>query len=137
MIIEPAGARLAAERATAENLAEIEAALKGMETAVEDSASSVESDLQFHLAILEATHNKFMRPFGALIQEALRASFKLTNRDGLAFEKSLRRHRNVFEAIRERNPQAAEAAMRIVLNYTSEDIERSMSKKAAKKPKKR
>jgi len=137
LIIEPAGARLAAERATAENLAAIEIALKGMETAVEDSASSVESDLQFHLAILEATHNTFMRPFGALIQEALRASFKLTNRDRSAFEKSLRRHRDVFEAIRSRDTDAAEAAMRVVLNFTSEDIERSVPKKAAKKLKKR
>jgi DNA-binding FadR family transcriptional regulator len=137
MIIEPAGARLAAERATEENLAEIEVALKGMETAVEDSASSVESDLQFHLAILEATHNTFMRPFGALIQEALRASFKLTNRDREAFEKSLRRHRDVFEAIRDRDAAAAEAAMRVVLNFTSEDIGRSMPKKLATKAKKR
>jgi DNA-binding FadR family transcriptional regulator len=137
LIIEPAGARLAAERATAENLGEIEVALKGMETAVEDSVSSVESDLQFHLAILEATHNTFMRPFGALIQEALRASFKLTNRDRLAFEKSLRRHRDVFEAIRDRDAEAAEVAMRLVLNFTSEDIGRSMPKKLATKSKKR
>jgi len=137
LIIEPAGARLAAKRATAQNLTEIEAALKGMETAVEDSASSVESDLQFHLAILEATHNTFMRPFGALIQEALRASFKLTNRDRAAFEKSLRRHRDVFEAIRDKIPEAAEAAMRIVLNCTSEDIERSLPKKSAGKQKRR
>jgi DNA-binding FadR family transcriptional regulator len=132
LIIEPAGARLAAQRATAENLAEIEDALKRMETAVEDSASSVESDLQFHLAILEATHNIFMRPFGALIQEALRASFKLTNDDRPAFERSLLRHRAVFEAIRDNDPEAAEAAMQIVLSRTSEDIERSLPKKAAK-----
>jgi DNA-binding FadR family transcriptional regulator len=137
LIIEPAGARLAAQRATAENLAGIEMALKGMETGVADSASSVESDLQFHLAILEATHNTFMRPFGALIQEALRASFKLTNRDRPAFERSLRRHRDVFEAIRSRDPESAEAAMRVVLNFTSGDIERSMPKNAAKKAKKR
>jgi DNA-binding FadR family transcriptional regulator len=137
LIVEPAGAKLAAERATPENLAEIESALQGMETAIEDSASSVESDLKFHLAILEATHNTFMRPFGALIQEALRASFKLTNRDRMAFEKSLRRHRDVFEAIRDRNPKAAEVAMQIVLNRTSEDIERSLPKKAVQKMKKR
>ena len=129
LIIEPAGARLAAERATAEDLAEIEAALNGMEAAIEDSASSVESDLQFHLAILEATHNAFMRPFGALIQEALRASFRLTNKDRLAFEKSLRRHRDVFEAVRNGDAEAAEVAMKIVLNRTSEDIERSLPKR--------
>lgn len=137
LIIEPAGARLAAERATAENLAEIETALNGMETSIEDSVTSVESDLQFHLAILEATHNKFMRPFGALIQEALRASFKLTNKDRLAFEKSLRRHRDVCEAIRNGDPEAAEVAMKIVLNRTSEDIERSLPKKGRRKPSKK
>ncbi len=137
LIIEPAGARLAAERATAENLQEIDLALQAMEASVEDSASSVEADLNFHLAILEATHNTFMRPFGALIQEALRASFKLTNRDRAAFEKSLRRHRDVFDAIRDRNPNAAEVAMQTMLNFTSEDIERSLPKKPAKKSSKR
>jgi DNA-binding FadR family transcriptional regulator len=137
LIIEPAGAKLSAERATPEDLAEIESALQGMEKALEESTSSVESDLRFHLAILEATHNKFMRPFGALIQQALRASFKLTNRDRMAFERSLHRHRDVFEAIRDRNPKAAEVAMQIVLNRTSEDIERSLPKKAVEKTKKR
>jgi DNA-binding FadR family transcriptional regulator len=131
-IIEPAAARLAAERATEEDLAGIEAALRGMERGMEDS-SSVEADLQFHLAILEATHNAFMRPFGALIQEALRASFKLTNQDREAFEKSLRRHRDVFDAIRARDAEVAGAAMQIVLNRTSEDIERSLPKKTRKK----
>jgi DNA-binding FadR family transcriptional regulator len=137
LIIEPAGARLAAQRATAGHLAAIEGALESMQTSVADSESSVEPDLQFHLAILEATENAFMRPFGALIQEALRASFKLTNRDRAAFERSLRRHRDVFEAIRQRDPEAAEAAMRIVLNRTSEDIEKAIPKKVAKKSKKR
>lgn len=137
LIIEPAGARLAAQRAGAEDLAAIEDALNAMQTSAADSESSVEPDLRFHLAILEATENAFMRPFGALIQEALRASFKLTNRDRPAFEKSLRRHRDVFEAIRARDAEAAEAAMRIVLNRTSDDIERAVPKKSAKKARKR
>jgi len=37
----------------------------GMKRAVEDLPSSIESDLCFHLAVLEATHNAFMRPFMA------------------------------------------------------------------------
>jgi DNA-binding GntR family transcriptional regulator len=48
----------------------------------------------------------------------------------------LGRHRSVFEAIRGRDPAAAEAAMRAVLNHTSEDIERALPKKMAKKSKK-
>lgn len=43
----------------------------------------------------------------------------------------------MFEAIRDRDAVAAEAAMRVVLNFTSEDIERSIPKKPEKKSKKR
>jgi DNA-binding FadR family transcriptional regulator len=133
LIVEPAGARLAALRATPANLQEIEEALAGMEAAVADAESSIEFDLLFHMAILEATHNAFMRPFGALIQEALRASFRLTNKDRLAYERSLKRHRDVFDAIKAKDPDAAEATMRLVLNRTSEDIERSLPNAAKKK----
>jgi len=127
LIVEPAAARLAASRANAANLKEIEDALRDMDVAPEDAESSIEPDLRFHMAILEATRNAFMRPFGALIQEALRASFRLTNVDRAAYERSLKRHKDVFEAIRSKDPDAAEAAMRVVLNRTSEDIERSLS----------
>ncbi len=128
LIVEPAAARLAASRVNAVNLKEIEDALNDMDVAPEDAESSIEPDLRFHMAILEATHNAFMRPFGALIQEGLRASFRLTNVDRAAYERSLKRHRDVFEAIRSRDADAAEAAMRVVLNRTSEDIERSLPK---------
>jgi DNA-binding FadR family transcriptional regulator len=133
LIVEPAGARLAALRATPLNLKEIEDALAGMDAAVVDTESSIEFDLLFHMAILEATHNAFMRPFGALIQEALRASFRLTNKDLPAYERSLKRHRDVFDAIKAKDPDAAEATMRLVLNRTSEDIERSLPSATQKK----
>lgn len=42
-----------------------------MEQAAGKTEASVEADLNFHLAILEATHNSFMRPFGALVQAAV------------------------------------------------------------------
>jgi DNA-binding FadR family transcriptional regulator len=56
---------MAALRATSEDLVEIREAYMGMKRAVEDLPSSIESDLCFHLAVLEATHNAFMRPFMA------------------------------------------------------------------------
>ena len=57
---------MAALRATSENPFEIREAYLEMESPVEDLSSSIESDLRFHLAVLDATHNVFMRPFGAL-----------------------------------------------------------------------
>jgi DNA-binding FadR family transcriptional regulator len=86
-IIEPIGAGMAADRATTEEVAEIERTMIEMERSVGKTTASVEADLLFHLAILEATHNSFIRPFGALIQAALRASFLQTNRDAAAYHR--------------------------------------------------
>jgi DNA-binding FadR family transcriptional regulator len=121
-VVEPAAARMAALRATAEDVAEIREAFSGMERATNDLSSSVESDLQFHLAVLEATHNVFIRPFGALIQAALRASFRLTNSNNVLYRRSLTLHRAVVESIESGNGDESETAMLAVLGQTSKDI---------------
>ena len=126
-IIEPACARLAAKLATAEELAEIEKAFIEMEQAAGKTEASVEADLKFHLAILEATHNSFMRPFGALIQAALRASFRLTNADTAAYRLSLTKHRAVLASIRKGKPEEADIAMQAVLRGSQRDIEHALS----------
>jgi len=141
-IIEPACARLAAKLATAEELAEIEKAFIEMEQATGKTEASVEADLKFHLAILEATHNSFMRPFGALIQAALRASFRLTNADTAAYRLSLTKHRAVLVSIRGSDPEAADMAMQAVLRGSQRDIEHvlrspTLSSASAQEKKKR
>jgi DNA-binding FadR family transcriptional regulator len=132
-IIEPICARMAAERATTEEVAGIEKALLEMERSVGKTTASVEADLLFHLAILEATHNSFMLPFGALIQAALRASFRRTNRDRGAYQQTLMKHRMVLTAIKSKNPGTAEEAMRAVLNGARRDIQQSLDAKAQTK----
>jgi DNA-binding FadR family transcriptional regulator len=93
-----------------------------MERAVEDLPSSIESDPCFHVAVLEATHNAFMRPFMALIQAALRASFRLTSSNRALYCKTLRLHRAVVVAIEAGDDDRSEAAMLAVLAQTSLDI---------------
>jgi len=121
-VVEPAAARMAALRATSEDLLEIREAYMGMESAVGDLPSSIESDLRFHLAVLAATHNAFMRPFGALIQAALRASFRLTSSNPTLYRKTLTLHRAVVDAIEAGNNDRSEAMMLAVLAQTSRDI---------------
>lgn len=125
-IIEPACARLAAKLATPEELDEIEKAFIEMEQATGKTEASVEADLKFHLAILEATHNSFMRPFGALMQAALRASFRLTNADTAAYRLSLTKHRAVLTSIRNGRPEEADIAMQAVLRGSQRDIEHAL-----------
>lgn len=121
-LVEPDAAKMAAERVSAADLAEIGAAYAAMETAAEDLPSSIEPDLRFHLGILKATHNIFMRPFGGLIQATLRASFQVTNSSSTLYRKTLGLHRNVLNAIELRNGDQAKDAMLVLLALTSEDI---------------
>jgi len=127
-LIEPAAARFAAERGSPENLLEIEEAFAEMKKSVGKTAVAVEADLRFHMAILEATHNSFMRPFGALIAAALKASFRLTNADETAYKLSLRKHGAVLKAIVDRTPLQAEQAMLKILEGTRVDIQHALEK---------
>jgi DNA-binding FadR family transcriptional regulator len=97
-----------------------------MEAASGDTESSIEPDLKFHLSVLGSSHNVFMRPFGALIQAALRSSFRLTNEDRAAYLRSVRQHRDVLDAIRASDPDAAEAAMRLLLISTLDDVNNAL-----------
>jgi DNA-binding FadR family transcriptional regulator len=131
-IIEPGCAYLAAQRASKNQILEIEKALQEMESATGKTEATVEADLRFHLAILDATHNSFMRPFGALIQAGLRVSFRLTNADKKAYSRSLVKHRTVYAAIKSGSAEQAEEAMHSVLRGSHRDIERSLEGKNVK-----
>ena len=123
MLIEPASARMAASKASAKDVEDIRLGLEGMEASIGNLPSSVDADLSFHMAILEATHNAFMRPFGALIEAALRGSFRLTSSNADLYRLTLPLHRKVLEAIVARDGAKAEAAMKSVLTQTARDIE--------------
>jgi DNA-binding FadR family transcriptional regulator len=56
-VVEPAAVRMAAERATPQDIAEIEAAYQGMRRAVEEGGDYVTYDLQFHQGLLRACWN--------------------------------------------------------------------------------
>ena len=132
MLVEPAAARLAAKRARRADLAEIRLAYEEMERAEGNPEASVKPDLRFHMAILGATYNAFMRSFGALTQAAMQASFRLTSTRTPAYQRSLRQHRLVAEAIRARDPGGAESAMRDLLERTSTDLKATVQPRKEK-----
>jgi len=135
MLIEPAGAAMAANRATSEDVHRIRQGLLGMESTARVLPASVESDLRFHMAILGATHNAFMRPFGALIQVALGGSFRLTSSNPDLYRSTIPLHRKVFEAIETRKATKARAAMTALLTQTQCDIDDQLRKLSARKKK--
>jgi DNA-binding FadR family transcriptional regulator len=120
-IIEPAASSLAAERASAAELAEIGRAMDGIETNPRASPEQIEADVDFHKAILEASHNPMLRSVGAMIQSALTITFSLGWRTVMAQDAVLQ-HRAVYDAIRLRDRDAAYIAMRKLLRNSKGNV---------------
>jgi GntR family galactonate operon transcriptional repressor len=127
-IVEPAVAALAAQRATAPHLAAIADALGDMACAVGGAGDPVAADLRFHEAVLACADNHFLASFGAVIESALSASFRLSwDPVARATERSLGQHEAVLAAVRARRPEAARAAMTALLDSAVDDVRRSLA----------
>lgn len=121
--IEPAGVRLAAERATAADIAEIEAAYAGMKSAIEHGGDYVSNDLRFHQGLLTAAHNRMVVQMSKALGALLRTAFEIstTRTDGPA--SSLPLHRAVLDAVIARDPDRAERASLVLIDGAQDDIE--------------
>jgi len=122
-VVEPAAVRLAAERASAEDVAAIELAYAGMKQAIEEGGDYVANDLRFHQGLLRACHNRMVVQMSKALGALLRTSFEIstTKPDGPA--KSLPLHRAVLDAVIARSPIKAERASLVLIDGAQEDIE--------------
>jgi len=122
-VVEPAAVRLAAARATAQDIADIEAAYAGMKKAVEEGGDYVTFDLRFHQGLLRACHNRMLAQMSKALSALLRTSFEIstTRKDGP--RNSLPLHRAVLDAVIAHNPAKAEKAILVLIDGAREDIE--------------
>lgn len=108
--IEPAAAALASSAHSPEGLAAIESGYARMEAAERNEDDPLEADIAFHVAILQASSNPFYAQFRDVVTTALRTSIRFTNRFK-GRTASLPQHRAVLDAIANRRPSEAKAAM--------------------------
>ena len=122
-VVEPAAVRLAAERATAADIAEIEIAFAGMKDAIENGGDYVTYDLRFHHGLLRAARNRMLTQMSKALNALLRTSFELSTslKDGPA--KSLPLHRAVLDAVAAHQPDQAERAVIVLIDGARQDIE--------------
>jgi DNA-binding FadR family transcriptional regulator len=122
-VVEPAAVRLAAERATAEDIAEIESAYAGMKQAIEHGGDYVTFDLRFHHGLLRAARNRMLAQMSKALNALLRTSFEIstTLSDGPA--RSLPMHRAVLDAVKSHEPAKAERAIVKLIDSAHADIE--------------
>ncbi|MFF4214014.1 FadR/GntR family transcriptional regulator [Streptomyces sp. NPDC001796] len=121
-IIEPAAVRLAAERRTDADVAALDAALESMDQHT-DATHAVEADLAFHRALLAATHNELLERMEMVIESGLAHRDRIVH-SAPHSEDPVPAHRAVLDAVRDQDPDAAEAAMRALLDQAGRDLER-------------
>lgn len=122
-VVEPAAMRLAAVRATAQDLAEIELAYAGMRRAVEEGGDYVTYDLLFHQGLLKASRNRMLVQMSKVLGALLRTSFEISTRRKNGPQISLPMHREVLDAVIAHDPDRAEKAIQKLIDSARNDIE--------------
>ena len=120
-IFEPNAAAMAAKRRTDQQLKVISDAYDAMENIEQDTQAVLDSDLAFHLGIVDASGNPFMHSMGMMIETALMGSFNLSSAKPGAHISSLPAHKAVFIGIRECDPERACFEMQQLLDKAVED----------------
>ena len=124
LAIEPLAARLAATRATDEQVAAITEAFAGMEAGVDDQPAYLAADLEFHTRILASCHNELLEHLGRVLRAVLRATFSLTTTPSRSRRRALPLHSAILEGIVAGDEDAAEIAARTLIADTAADIRR-------------
>ncbi|OEU91821.1 GntR family transcriptional regulator [Streptomyces abyssalis] len=122
-IVEPAAVRLAAERRTERDLAVLDGALEAMARASEVGEEAVDADLAFHRALLAASHNEMLERMEMVIATGLAHRDRLVHASGHRPQNPVPSHGAVLDAVRAQDPDAAEAAMRALLEQSARDLE--------------
>jgi DNA-binding FadR family transcriptional regulator len=122
MIMEPAAIRLAAQRASERDIAEIEAAYAGMVDAVEHGGDYVRFDLLFHQGMIRASHNRMLEKMDQALGALLRTSFEISTVKKNGPRDSLPMHRAVLDALIAQDADRAEDAIIVLIEDAHKDM---------------
>jgi GntR family transcriptional repressor for pyruvate dehydrogenase complex len=135
-LIEVWCARKAAEFASGKELKKMEKAFSQMEKLIDSREILGQPDIDFHIAIAEASHNTLMVHVMASIKKIFYLMFKISNftRPPGKNRILIKQHREIYEAIKRRNPDLAVQRMENHLQFVEsewrEDIRRQRDKKS-------
>lgn len=111
-ILEPPLAARAAQNATPEEVAKLEAIFARHEEKVHQGGVAIEEDSEFHYTIATIARNSVALRVHHVLMGLLRESRARSLQVPGRLQKSLEGHRRIIEAIRQHDPVGAEAAMR-------------------------
>ncbi|MCA0942076.1 FadR family transcriptional regulator [Yangia mangrovi] len=125
--LETEAAALAAERRNAELLDDIEKALDLLRAATGSLQHREDADFMFHSSIARASNNQYFEATFRALRDHVNVGMKLhgeslmnDGRKGL--EEVLAEHTQIFEAIRDREPELARRGMRSHLEHSRDRL---------------
>jgi DNA-binding FadR family transcriptional regulator len=136
--LETESAGLAAQRAQAEDLARMRAALAAIDTTSRMGGDSVSADLQFHISVAQATGNRYFVDIltqmgSALIPRNRIDSAGIAHSDPKAYVALVNQeHESILDAISRHDADGARAAMRMHLSNSRERLRRANESSEAK-----
>lgn len=110
-VLEAEIAERAAERATEEDIADMEDILRRTQEALDDRDAVAKADVEFHRALAVSTHNPLYLILLESISDLLMEIRRISLQDTETMQRALHHHRDVFERVKSRNPDAARRAM--------------------------
>ncbi len=111
-MLEPPLAARAAQHATDEEIARLEAILDRQRVKMMRGESTVEEDTEFHYAVALAARNTVLQKVLDVLMDLLRESRTRSLQVEGRLQRSFAGHRRVLDAIRRHDPAAAERAVR-------------------------
>jgi GntR family transcriptional regulator, transcriptional repressor for pyruvate dehydrogenase complex len=116
LTIEASVAALAAERANNDHLAELSEEVAEMYASMDDPHEYLIHDIRFHRTIARASGNPILGALMETITANLYENRRATVGNSVDLKESAEMHREIYRAIRSRNPEAARRAMEQHLN---------------------
>ena len=115
-------ARLAAERATREEIDEIREAHNALGDSVTKNEELIKRDLRFHIAIAKACHNSVLIKFFSEMRQPTRNWMEQKAKYDWGYQKVYEQHDLIVKAIEARDSTQAEQALRTHLQSTGEKL---------------
>ena len=123
--IEPAVVKLAAVRATEQDIERLEQAYEAMVSA-KTAEEHCSADVQFHMTIFEACKNELLLQFRTVIKVILECSFRIQQRSSFHSEEGLNLHKKILDKIKRRDADGGEAFMKYIINKAEDELEKNL-----------
>jgi len=122
-LIEPAAAELAAQRATEQELEEMQAAFERLSASTDNLEAYKEADRVFHSLIFRASGNPLLAYLANTINLDLDAGRDVTARAPHSLRDSLPAHAKLLQALRQRDAHLASVCARLLVAQIKDFVE--------------